>query len=383
MGVNPFWSPEIRAVGEMTQSVGEAGRVTRAGRPGALESPAVEMDPVELFRLRCMREAEEKFRQGLENMKGKTKPEEYQIGSTGSYRSCDDAPEENPKPQGGQGTNGGMDLGKPAGDGNLWGKKVVGETSTETLRSVDLPPLQLETSALGFGDWLTLIDPMIADISYSSGEWWSFVMEEVRKTYEDWLQKDPLGRLRLQVKRTETIEAWPRAEKRAINMLLQAIPEKLKLELVSSRKLSVTQIMFKLFCLFQPGGQSERASLLHLMTDQKMASNPQELASNLRQWIRLLARSEELGLVLPDPMVLAGVLGKFSDSLSKQGTQVGFRLASTRQQLHMDSRPSLDDVKTFAEYLLAEAEDLNVNVQGSGGSQTSCEVFGINGYVKG
>lgn len=70
MGVNPFWSPEIRAVGEMTQSVGEAGRVTRARRPGALESPAVEMDPVELFRLRCMREAEEKFRQGLENMKG-------------------------------------------------------------------------------------------------------------------------------------------------------------------------------------------------------------------------------------------------------------------------------------------------------------------------
>lgn len=99
-------------------------------------------------------------------------------------------------------------------------------------------------------------------------------MEEVRKTYEDWLPKDPLGRLRLQVKRTETIEAWPRTEKRAINMLLQAIPEKLKLELVSSRKLSVTQIMFKLFCLFQPGGQSERASLLHLMTDQKMASNP-------------------------------------------------------------------------------------------------------------
>ena len=28
----------------------------------------VEMDPVELFRLRCLREAEEKFRQGLLNM---------------------------------------------------------------------------------------------------------------------------------------------------------------------------------------------------------------------------------------------------------------------------------------------------------------------------
>ena len=85
--------------------------------------------------------------------------------------------------------------------------------------------------------------------------------------------KDPLGRLRLQVERTENIDAWPRTGKRVINMLLQAIPEKLKLELVASRKLSVTQIMFKiLFCLFQRGGQSERASLLHLMADQKLAT---------------------------------------------------------------------------------------------------------------
>ena len=150
------------------------------------------------------------------------------------------------------------------------------------------------------------------------------------------------------------------AKNRKANRQFQSIPEKLKLELVASRKLSATQIMFKWFCLYQPGGQAERASLLHLMTDQRMAQTPSELASNLRQWIRLLSRSEELGLVLPDPMVLAGVLGKFSDSLSKQGTQVGFRLASTRQQLQMDCRPTLFDVKTFAEYLLAEAEDLTV-----------------------
>ena len=195
-------------------------------------------------------------------------------------------------------------------------------------------------------------------------------MGAVRRTYEEWLQKDPLGRLRLQVQRPEGIEAWPRTGKRIVNMLLQSLPEKLKLELVASRNLSATQIMFKLFCLYQPGGQAERASLLHFMTDQKMAQTPSELASNLRQWIRLLSRSEELGLVLPDPMVLAGVLGKFSDSLSKQGTQVGFRLASTRQQLQMDCRPTLADVKTFAEYLLAESEDLTVNVQvnvGNGG----------------
>lgn len=74
--------------------------------------------------------------------------------------------------------------------------------------------------------------------------------------------------------------------------------------------------------------------------------------------------------MLPDLMVVAGVLGEFSDSLSKQGTQVGFRLAS---KMHMDSRPSLDHVKTFAEYLLAEAEDLTVNVVGNAGNGGAAE----------
>ena len=41
----------------------------------------VEMDPIELFRLRCIREAEEKFRQGLLNMTG----EEESHVSTNSY----------------------------------------------------------------------------------------------------------------------------------------------------------------------------------------------------------------------------------------------------------------------------------------------------------
>ncbi len=63
--------------------------------------------------------------------------------------------------------------------------------------------------------------------------------------------------------------------------------------------------------------------------------------SLIRQWLRWLTRSEELNLALPDPMVLAGVLGRVSDTLSKSGAQVaqvGFRLASTRQQLQLDCR---------------------------------------------
>ena len=231
VGINPFWSPEVRAIGERTQLTGEVGLLARARQAVQPESPAVEMDPVELFRLRCMREAEEKFMQGLEKMKGKPHPEEFHIGSTESYRSCanmgDATPDGKPKPQGTQGRNLNADPEKhpqevlPRNgdnrDGSLWGKRAIGETTTEALRSVDLPPLHLETSALGFGDWLTLIDPMMADVSYSSGDWWALVMNAVRNTYEEWLQKDPLGRLRIQVQRPEGIEAWPRTEKRIVN----------------------------------------------------------------------------------------------------------------------------------------------------------------------
>lgn len=42
------------------------------GNPG---SPEVEMDPIELFRIRCLREAEQKFAQGIEQMQGRQQPQ--------------------------------------------------------------------------------------------------------------------------------------------------------------------------------------------------------------------------------------------------------------------------------------------------------------------
>ena len=48
-----------------------------------------------------------------------------------------------------------------------------------------------------------------------------------------------------------------------------------------------------------------------------------------------------------------------ADALSKHGgAQVGYRLASARQELQVDRQPSLPAVKDYAEFLQAEAEDL-------------------------
>ena len=449
-GVNPFWSPEVRNMAGRTGAVPSSsehqqgfivesredpnGRVNPLelfrNRSGIVSAEPLEpvMDPVELFRLRCIREAEQKFAQGIARMTAPVGPRipegELAEGSSGSYYSAVPVGEKTPdveRPPGldqvkvetpsGRGKGiGSVKNGKPElvngapnepskGSSNSGPVKFVGiekekttpstksepvgEVSSETLRSIDLPPLPQSANSLNFGDWLVIVEPIMGDISYSSGIWWNLVMDGVRRAYESWLKEDPLGRLRVQVEIDPKVSLWPRTEKRATNMLLQSLPEKLRVEIVSSRRLSTHQIMFRLFCLFQPGGQNERSQLLQLLTDFKLGSVVNEYAVSLRQWLRWLTRSEELELVLPDPMVLAGVLGRVSDTLAKSGTQVGFRLASTRQKLQLDCRPSLDEVKVFAEFLLAEAEEMSMSSTSSygnpqtGGNKPAVKVLGV------
>ena len=141
-------------------------------------------------------------------------------------------------------------------------------------------------------------------------------METVRKSYEAWLTEDPLGRLRLKVEIPQNALAWPRTEKRALAMPSAIVAGKVEggdggLSEIDHPPTQcsncfacfnrVVRLKGQVCCSFSYG--------VH-----KGSSNPQEMASNMRQWLRWLDRSEELGLVLPDPMVLAGVLGKMSDS---------------------------------------------------------------------
>ena len=62
MKVNPFWSPERRAIERL--HFGEFGFGSAAKSIPETPPAYVEMDPIELFRLKCYREAEERFRAG-------------------------------------------------------------------------------------------------------------------------------------------------------------------------------------------------------------------------------------------------------------------------------------------------------------------------------
>ena len=59
--------------------------------------------------------------------------------------------------------------------------RVLGEVQIETLWTVEQPKLDRDTTAIGFGDWLTIVRPMIWDVSYTSAPWWEMIMTSVEQ----------------------------------------------------------------------------------------------------------------------------------------------------------------------------------------------------------
>eukprot|EP00435_Cladocopium_sp_Y103_P054238 s898_g17.t1 len=138
----------------------------------------------------------------------------------------------------------------------------VGKNLTENLRKVELPKLSPDSTSVDFGDWLAIVGLLMSDLSGTSSQWWSMVLDAAAKTYAAWVSSTPLPRLRLKVLSPPELAKWPRTEQRAVTMLLAAIPEVLRRELISARKLKSTEILFAFFCRFQPGGVHEKTTLL-------------------------------------------------------------------------------------------------------------------------
>ena len=146
-----------------------------------------------------------------------------------------------------------------------------------------------------------------------------------------------------------------RVEQRGLSMLLAALPDPIRREIISARKMSATEIMFRLHQIYQPGGTSERGNLLKNLADPTVGT-----LQRLRLWRRWLARAEELEVAMPDGLVLLTVLNRIAEVVGKAGAQASFRISSVRQELQVDVRPQIATIKQFSEYLQAEAEELSL-----------------------
>ena len=109
------------------------------------------------------------------------------------------------------------------------------------------------------------------------------------------------------------------------------------------------------------GGSPGKDWILRELTENKLAANAgvKEIPNTLRTRRRNLGKASEFGVQLPDPLLLMGLLSKWSDSLCRVGgSQMAFRVAGMRQALALDTTPLPASVTEFAEHLQAEAEQL-------------------------
>ena len=195
------------------------------------------------------------------------------------------------------------------------------------------------------------------DVAGSAKEWWDTVVGRVELVYGAWLEASPLQKLRLRPD-LHVDTKYHRVEQRMVAMMVAALPEQIRRDVVAARQMSTCSMLFRLYTIFQAGGGSERTGLLRSLTELKAGSSALDISQAVRTWRRWLGRAEELRVALPDSLILMAVLGRLAESLAKLNGQLGYRLAAARQELQVDTRPTLPAIKDFAEYLQAEADEM-------------------------
>ena len=245
------------------------------------------------------------------------------------------------------------------------GRKEDDEAEEETVRTHfdlhALPEWNSESAPVDFSDWLLLVTAQMGDLSSSSGTWWELTIATAREWYKRHQVLKPLEKLRHQVKPPTELQAqkWRRLEKRASTLLLRAIPDSQKEDLVAAKDLSVLGIICRLMLNYQPGGGQEKQAVLSAIESPSEASTIAEGITGLRKWLRWKRRAEEVGVTLPDSSVLLRGLDRLMSKVLQGNSSLSFRINLARTTLMVDAVPSESGVEQLAECMLAELDQLS------------------------
>ena len=244
----------------------------------------------------------------------------------------------------------------------------------EVVRQVaELPALgsiQGSTSQLQLGDWLLLVQPVVADLTATSDLWWEKMMLEVERWYQDHQAMPPLDRVQHEpvAPASLNVPKWTKLERRMATLLLKAIPEGQRDELVATKRLSVFAILAHLHLSYCPGGVSEKQMLLRNLEEPNEPSNLHETVVSLRRWLRWRARAQEIGATEPDPSILVKGLNKLTKRTLEANEGLRFRVSLARNSLQVDTNPTPVSVSQFATHLIAEIDQLALAEKRSAGA---------------
>ena len=298
--VNPFWSPAAQKLARVRMEPEVAARQLHEGLRGASgdredpgsqrqrqpEGPSsqhgtpglvrMRVEEIEGLRRQFLMDAQEKFEIEVARLK-QEEEESFKTASSGNGGGVSVAPPPPPPPppppvmhHREPSTTGrwvwtnvsqGADAVPPPPPPPMEPKtstengKDPGGSLSESLRNLELPKLSppgTELSAILFGDWLTVVGPLMGDVAPSAREWWRKTMHQVEELYGKWLTATPLQKLRLEPSSDEIVGNFQRIEQRAVSMLLAAIPEVISKELIAARRMSVVAILLRLHTIYQP-----------------------------------------------------------------------------------------------------------------------------------
>ena len=227
-----------------------------------------------------------------------------------------------------------------------------------------LPELNQQTSSVDIMDWLEVITTTMQDLSDGSAEWWTRVRALANEAYARWTSASPVEKLSIYPPREEALESgkWSRVNSRAASMILMALPDAVKQEMVQRRSTgSVSSLLFRLLTLYQPGGQQEKVTLLQSLQQPKSEQNAVDAVKSLRAWARWLRRCKELEVAAPDPTLLTRGLSLITRAVLEKEPEVSFRTSLVKSHLQVDTKPSYETVEKFYHHLLAECETLAIS----------------------
>ena len=245
----------------------------------------------------------------------------------------------------------------------MTGTTKRGEEAEFVRGVVDLPKLpewQQETSPIDFNDWVLCLHAHMSDLSATSQDWWEETLQVARSWYEAHMAMTPLQRLTHQPTLTSELKQkkWSKLERRASSLMMAALPEQLKEEVVAAKSVSALGILSKAMLLYQPGGLAERTAILSALESPQEATTVSMAITQLRRWVRWKRRATEVGVSLPDSTILVRGLSKLMKRVVASHPDLSFRLSLARNSLLIDTVPNHESVSQYSEHLLAELEQM-------------------------
>ncbi|CAE7824994.1 unnamed protein product [Symbiodinium microadriaticum] len=246
----------------------------------------------------------------------------------------------------------------------------TGERTPETVKPgttvlPTLPPVRSESASVDLLDWMELIEAPMSDLSDGSATWWKQVRTKAALAYDKWVVSGPIERLRVTPEATSDLEEgrWSRVNSRAASMVLAALDESIRSELVSRRMTgSVTSIVFRLLTLYQPGGEEEKYRTLQQLQSPPRETDPAKAVESLRSWNRWLRRCQELNIQAPDPSLQVRALNSIVKGVLEKNSEACFRTNLVRSYLKIDSNPTKESVEKLYKHLMGECESLATSV---------------------